>query len=122
MKSMEEAKPPAKKQTFVMGAVIVGLLIIVVGLGWNYLQLSKHSRTADQIIIKKVSALYELPTDEKPTVVQVENKAELSNQPFYGKAQKGDYVLVYAKNKLALIYRQQADKLINVGPVNFVAQ
>lgn len=112
------------RQMCIIGGVIFILLAAIGILGWNYYAL-KHERealSADTAIIRAVGELYELPTDELPAVVKIEDKGELDNQAFYSKAKNGDYVLVYTKNKLALIYREKNNKLINVGPVNFTSE
>jgi hypothetical protein len=64
-----------------------------------------------------VGAIYALPTDEEPTVAEIQDRTQLADQAFFAKAQNGDYILVYRQNKLALLYRQKDKKLINVGPV-----
>jgi hypothetical protein len=65
-----------------------------------------------------VSKLYYLPKDEKPTVAQIEDKSKLEGQSFFTGAQNGDYLLVYTNAKIALLYREHDNKLVNVGPVN----
>lgn len=79
-----------------------------------------NSETADaaatQRIIGKVENLYMVPSGE-PTVAKVQNKEKLGNQAFFSQAQDGDYMLVYAEAKLALLYREEINKLINVGPI-----
>lgn len=69
-------------------------------------------------VIEKVSELYFLPKDEKPTVAQIEDKSKLDGQSFFDSAENGDYLLVYTDAKIALLYREGENKLVNVGPVN----
>jgi hypothetical protein len=69
-----------------------------------------------------VSQLYAVPGDEQPTVAQVQDKEKLKDQSFFSKAENGDYILIYTNNKLALLYREKEDKLINVGPVSISDQ
>lgn len=69
-------------------------------------------------VIGKVSKLYFLPDGEKPTVAQIEDKSKLQGQSFFDAAQNGDYLLVYTEAKIALLYREGDNKLVNVGPVN----
>lgn len=68
-------------------------------------------------LVSSVGKLYELPTDEKPVVGSVQDKEKLKDQAFFKNAQDGDKILIYQNNKLAIIYRQKDDKLINVGPI-----
>jgi hypothetical protein len=75
-----------------------------------------------QEIVQLVGKHFDLPTTEQPTVAKIQDKSKLADQQFFVRAQNGDYLLVYNTEKLALIYRKSADKLINVGPVNFDTQ
>jgi hypothetical protein len=73
--------------------------------------------TSDRVI-DKVGELYILPNKEKPTVAKIENKSKLEGQSFFLNARNGDYLLVYGDAKIALLYREEDNKLVNVGPVN----
>lgn len=106
--------------------VIVALVVLVIVamaaifFAGQFFASQSSSETADdtatQRIIGKVENLYMLPSGE-PTVAKVQNKEKLGNQAFFSQAQNGDYVLVYTEAKLALLYREDIDKLINVGPI-----
>jgi multidrug resistance efflux pump len=78
------------------------------------------AETADdatkQRIVSKVENLYILP-EGAPTVARVQNKDQLIGQAFYDHVENGDYLIVYDQAKLALIYREAADKLVNVAPI-----
>ena len=105
-----------------LSAVIVILLAVIGVLIWKYQQTntdeaSKNKETSARIL-EKVSDLYMVPTNEEPTVALVQDKSKLGNQEFFKKAQNGDYLIIYQKDKIALIYREKDDKLVNVGPVN----
>lgn len=76
------------------------------------------AKVTSERILEKVSKLYFLPGSEEPTVAQIEDKEKLANQSFFSGAQNGDYLLVYPEAKLALLYREEANKLVNVGPVD----
>jgi hypothetical protein len=78
---------------------------------------AKAQATSNRVI-DKVSNLYFLPEDEKPTVAQIEDKSKLDGQSFFDSARNGDYLLVYTEAKIALLYREGENKLVNVGPVN----
>lgn len=69
-------------------------------------------------ILSKMNKLIELPQAERPTLATVTNKEQLTRQPFFAKAKKGDKVLVYKDAKIAYLYRPSTNKIINVGPVN----
>ncbi len=114
------------KPKHLLRAIIVGVILILaltVGvLFWKYSQL-KHTdkpgaQTDSARVLQEVGTIYALPTDEEPTVAQIQDKNKLHDQAFFDKSQNGDYVLVYSKNRLALLFRESEKKLINVGPVN----
>jgi hypothetical protein len=117
-------KLPGKK--IIIWAVSV---LVVLGLAgaagyffWQYNNLKNNPNLAaqetTQRLVGKVSQLYAVPGDEQPTVAQVQDKEKLKDQSFFSKAENGDYILIYTNNKLALLYREKEDKLINVGPVS----
>ena len=72
-----------------------------------------------QDIIRRVGALYDLPSDEQPTIAEIQHQDKLKDQAFFNNAQNGDSIIIYAKARLAIIYRQSTNKIINVGPVNY---
>ncbi len=109
--------------------VIIGFVLLFVGLalaagffGWQFFTQKKDPEKARQDmatrITEEVGRIYALPTDEKPTVAQVQDKSKLADQQFFDKAKNGDYVIIYQTAKLALLYRESAKKLINVGPIS----
>lgn len=108
-----------KKLLLICGAVALVIAVAAASFfAWQYFNdpARSNSDTAERIV-NDVAKLYDLPTDEQPSVAQLQDPAGLQGQEFYQKAQKGDYVLVYRKAKLALIYRESAKKLINVDHV-----
>ena len=106
----------------IIAAVIVLLLCIIGLLTWKYQQVSKNpedtAKKTSARIIDKITKLYLVPTKEEPTVAQIQDKNKLDDQEFFKHAKNGDYLLIYQKERLALIYREEANKLVNVGPVN----
>ena len=112
-----------RKQLIIILASIIAVLLAAIGvLAWKYQQASKDPKTeakeTSTRIIDKVANLYMVPTSEEPTVAQIQDKSKLGNQEFFKNARNGDYLLIYQKEKVALIYREEAGKLVNVGPVN----
>ncbi len=105
----------------------IGLVVLVVLVGlllWLPPKKSKQpaadTRTQSHRVIDEVGALYLLPTNEAPTTVaKILDKTKLDHsQPFYQNAKNGDFLLIYSKNKLALLYRESVNKLVNVGTVS----
>lgn len=121
---MKRFKP--SRSTAIALAVIAVLLVIIGILGWLYIQTSRSSESQakkdSNRVIAHVGELYALPTNEEPTVAQIQDKSKLDNQAFFKDAQNGDYLLVYKESKIALVYREKIHKLITVGPVNLEDQ
>lgn len=72
-------------------------------------------------IIQLVGTHFKLPEDEQPTVAKIKDKSKLSDQQFFARAQDGDYLLLYNQYKIAFIYRESINRLINVGPISLDA-
>lgn len=70
-------------------------------------------------IVKQVSLLAELPQSEVPQLLPIDDKDKVKTIDFFKTAQNGDYVLVYAQNKFAVLYRPSTYKIINMGPQTF---
>jgi hypothetical protein len=115
-----------KKLLTIILAGVIALLIAIIGvLVWKYQQVKsdpgKEAKKTSLRIIDKVANLYMVPSNEEPTVALIQDKSKLGNQEFFKNAKNGDYLLIYQKEKVALVYREDADKLVNVGPVNIGA-
>jgi hypothetical protein len=112
-----------KKLMLIMGGAIVVLLVIVSALGWKVLHSKTDSATENKAtskrVVQEVGDIYMLPAGEEPTVALIQDKTKLGNQQFFKDTVNGDYLLVYSKAKIALVYRESNHKLVNVGPVNF---
>lgn len=121
------------KRRRALWATAAGLTVVVFGVlvGFFFMEAreAKQNAQAQQagqqetknLIVEKVGALYQLPNEE-PTVAQVQNKDQLEDQIFFSAAENGDYLLVYKEAKLALLYRERINKLVNVGPINLEGQ
>lgn len=80
-------------------------------------QRAKDPQAEIKEILDKVGKLIELP-DEEPTVATVQDAEQIRNQPFFAKAQNGYRVILFTNAKLAILFDEQANKLINVGSIN----
>jgi competence protein ComGC len=120
---MDVRKLGNRSSLVIAGGIITLLLIISGVLFYNYTKLKHNSAGSGEAaatrVISEVNKLYQAPTDETPVVEQVQDKSQLADQQFFAKAAAKDYVLLYKKNKLAVVYRESTNKLINVGPINF---
>jgi hypothetical protein len=118
-----------RKKFFTPKVYIVAASVLIVFLAaaagfffWKYLGVKDGGNvTAEQekseSVINKVGKLYQLPTGEEPTVAQVQDKKKLDKQEFFALAEDGDYILIYKEARVAMIYRESINKLINVGPI-----
>lgn len=68
------------------------------------------------VIEQRVGKHFLLPTNEVPALATITDTKKIS-AIFFKHAKNGDKVLIYKKNKLAIIYRPSIDKIIEVGPV-----
>ena len=109
-------------------AAFVVLLILTIGssaAGIYYYSQYKtlERRLADPTaqvseILKKVGKLIELPTGEEPTVATVNDAEKIRNQPFFSKAQNGYTVILYTNSRMAILFDEKNNKIINVGTIN----
>jgi type II secretory pathway pseudopilin PulG len=106
---------------------IVIILITLGGYGLSYYLYSQNQslkKNPDQVaqeqttmIIAQVAKIMQLPTDESPSVVTVNDKSKVAGQPFFKNVENGDALLVYSKNLQAILYRPSTNMIIQVGPV-----
>lgn len=116
--------PARRKKTLWAAAGGLTVLVFAITAAFFFKQYQEVKNNPDvaakatsQRIVERVGGLFFLPSEE-PTVAQIEDKSKLETQSFFDGAENGDYLLVFADAKLALIYREKDDKLVNVGPVN----
>lgn len=98
-----------------MAAGVV-VLVVAMALGyflWQFLQAQNDPNKAARIT-SKIAALLELPAGEEPQVAQVTDPEKLKTNPFFVDAQKDDFMVIYEKAKLAILYREASNKLIRV--------
>ena len=68
-------------------------------------------------LLVKLGKLIDLPAEE-PTVATVTNADQITSQPFFAKAKNGYRVILYTNGRLAILYDDKANKIINVGTIN----
>ncbi len=76
------------------------------------------ANAALQETLEKVGKLILLPSDESPTLATVTDAEKLKTQAFFTNTKNGDKVLIYTKNKLAILYDPIGNKIVAVGTVN----
>lgn len=107
---------------FVALAILVVALLGVAGVfAKKYYDLRQNPNQAQAAerkeLVSEVSKLYALPKDEQPIVGEVQDVSKLKEQPFFKNAKNGDKILIYKEARLAIVYRADQNKLINVGPI-----
>jgi hypothetical protein len=68
-------------------------------------------------ILQEVAALYNVPGNETPSLVQIQDKSKLEGQEFFKNAENADYIIIYQKAKLSIIYRSSEHRIITTGPI-----
>lgn len=114
--------------------VLILSLLVIAGFGasvYFYTQYQKSQQLfnnpglASQLQIqdttKKISVLMTLPTDEQPTIATVADVTKLKDQVFFKNAKNGDKVLIYTKNRKAILYSVGMNKILDVEPININA-
>lgn len=101
---------------------IIGSLVSALYFYYQYTKTKKLLSSASvnevQQLLRKVGRHIELPIGEEPTLATVSDITKLSGQPFFARAKNGDRVIIYPRAKKAILYRQEIDKIIEVGPIN----
>jgi len=104
----------------VAAVIFVIMAIAVIFFAGQFFASQSNSDTPDDAtrdrILGKVESLYMLP-EGTPTVALVQNKSQLDGQAFYSNVENGDYLVIYDQAKLALVYREAVNKLVNVAPI-----
>ncbi len=76
------------------------------------------TKEANTQLIEKVGKLIILPKDEEPSIATVADLNKLKGQPFFAKAELGDKVLIYQKDRKAILYRPSTNQIIELAPLN----
>lgn len=125
--------PPRIRKGFLKVLLKIVIVLVALGatgyLGWLYYDAKAEVRrlTADPQAaanaaftetVNQIGELMLLPEDETPTLATITDVEKIKEQPFFSKAANEDKVLIYTKNKLAILYRPSDNKIIAVGTVN----
>src|SRR3990167_7766018 len=109
---------------------VLAVIGTVIGIGAGIYYYTRYQKTAQELqitqqspqdvvkyYVEKVGKLIALPEDEEPQIATVSDLERLKSQPFFARAKVGDRVLLYAKNKKAILYDPVANKVMEVGPL-----
>jgi cell division protein FtsL len=109
---------------------LVVVLVIVSGfLTYKYVQVNHQIKqlksNSNQVVanstaklLTKVGDLAQLPQGQAPTIAIVKNVSQLKSEAFFDSAQNGDYLIVYAQAKKAILYRPSDNKIIEYANTN----
>ena len=64
-----------------------------------------------------IGKFMELPTDETPVIATITDIIKLKKQSFFAHGKNGDKVIIYKKNRKAILYDPTEKKIVEVGPV-----
>ncbi len=119
MDAIMKAKEPAGRRRRIW-AIVAGVIVLVAltaaTTAWLIRTGSKEMGVDE--VTKRVGRHILLPEAEKPALVTVTDPSKLKHQPFFGKSKTGDKVLIYAEANMAVIYRPDVDRVVNIGPVS----
>ncbi|HWY80015.1 MAG TPA: LytR C-terminal domain-containing protein [Candidatus Sulfotelmatobacter sp.] len=77
----------------------------------------KAAQEKTKKLVSEISQFMELPKNEMPTLATVTDISRLKEQLFFQKAKNGDELLIFTKEKLAILYDPNVHKIVTVGPV-----
>ncbi len=113
-------------------AKIAWVLVVILAVGCVFMY-TQYQSAQDKIdtaktgqsaqtkdVVKAVSKLVIVPTNETPTVATVTNIEKIKSQAFFVDARNGDKVLVYGKQKKAILYRPSTNQIVNINTVTTV--
>ncbi len=115
-----------EKKSVVVAFLVLALLAVSgAGAGiYYYTQYrSLLSRVNDpqgeaKAVLEKAGKLIDLPTGEEPTIATVQDAEQIKSHPFFSKAQNGYRVILYTNARLAILFDEKNNKIINVGAIN----
>jgi hypothetical protein len=116
-------KTKSNKKTFFFLGTLLFILVGVVAVYSSFnLYKIKNPTYQQKVLEKKANAIFESVSEiielpqEKPQITPVSDVESLKKvQPFFEKAQDGDYVLVFSA--IAILYRPSSEKIINIASV-----
>ena len=102
---------------------VIGLIIFILIIGgavWIYSSRDKVALTpeeaqAEAMAVKESLAKHLIfPDGDEPIIRKVTNKV---NDPFFNKAEIGDYLVIFYKSRIAYIYSTEKNIIVNAGVV-----
>lgn len=116
---------PNKRQGII---TVFVLMMVIVGGAYGYYQYQLSQNPA-VIYARKLKSMTDivgqqvkLPNNEQPVVATVTDVTKLPKEAFFKNAQDGDKILLYKKDKEAILYRPATGKVITYATLDFENQ
>jgi hypothetical protein len=94
----------------IIAAVVIAMVFYFVNNGAN--------DDGDASVLKKLEQIMILPAGEAPTISTVTNAEGLRNESsFYRNVANGDKILIYQGASKIIIFRDEKNLIVNVGPI-----
>lgn len=120
-KDAKEAKPNHSGLIVLLLFLVIAAMLGSVYFYFKYQEAKSQTTTTSpqevQQLLVSVGKLMVLP-QESPTVATVSDINKLKGQIFFKQAQNGDKVLIFPKNREAILYRPSLGKIIAVSTVS----
>lgn len=113
------------KKVFIMiglGLFLISCVILLIAV-YLYLNTEKKVVTApndSNTVMVQVKRLMDLPNDESPQVIPINDLASFKDNLFFTRARVGDMLIVYIKNHVAILYATEERKIINMSKITII--
>lgn len=114
-------RPKVSPWVLVVALVLLSLFLYVQYRDAKRKLSGNTTSSQDTSVINKVRTIAVLPSGETPTVATVVNADKLKNQAFFNNAKNGDKVLVFNREKEAILYRPSTNQIVTIAPVTVSA-
>lgn len=68
-------------------------------------------------LLSQLGKLIVLPTGETPQIITITDIDRFKDQPFFKNAKNGDVLILYTKNKQAILFDPKDNKILNTAPI-----
>lgn len=135
MSMPDDKQASPKRSNSLTNTLLLALLVVAVGAFawsfWSYQNVKqevavlKDPQLASELnqkqteeLLSKVSKLLVLPNERQPVVATINDVETLaSTQDFYALANNGDKLIIFQNARKAVIYDEDDNKIVNVGPI-----
>ena len=107
--------------------IVAGIVILLLVTGYFFIKYQESQKLLNNPaalaerevanIVTQVGKIIDLPSGENPQVLTVSDKSKLKGQTFFSKSQNGDKVLLYEKNRKAILFRPSTGKIIEISTI-----